>query len=107
FFLTEKPGKIKFLPVANDSSPFTNYQLTEVYDFKSEKAKLDANVKHEVNELRDLYLKYGKDIFEGRNQILSDEFFKLEAELYRKIIEFIKENSKSYYSFWYYMRNAQ
>jgi len=41
FFVDEKHAKITFLPVVKDSSPLDRYVLTNAYDFRSERDKME------------------------------------------------------------------
>jgi thiol-disulfide isomerase/thioredoxin len=109
FFFNEKPAKIKFLAPAKDSSPFYHYVLTNAYDFKSERDKMDAFNAAEIAEFQKFYEKHRNmnEIFDGNHKDLAEEFTKLENNMYKKNVEYIKKTSNSYFSFWYFRSNVQ
>lgn len=109
FFLTENPAKIKFLTAAKDSSPFNHYVLTNAYDFKSERDKMDAFNADEVAEAQKFFDKHSNinEIFNGNHKDLEKEFTKLQNNIYKKNIDYIKETNTSYFSFWHFRSNVQ
>jgi thiol-disulfide isomerase/thioredoxin len=106
FFLDDKPARINFLPAAKDSSPLDHYVLTNAYDFISERNKMKTYSAAEFAEANKYFEKYGSVIFDGNHKDLQEQFFKLDAGIYKKDIEYIKKTSNSYFSFWYFRSNA-
>jgi thiol-disulfide isomerase/thioredoxin len=108
FFLSEKPAKIKFLAPVKDTSPFSHYVLSNVYDFKSERDKKDSFVAEEVAKAQRFLEKHGNlnEIFNGKHKDLEEEFTKLNNNIYKKNIEYVKQTSNSYFSFWDFKSNA-
>lgn len=105
FFLDEKPAKIKFLLSAKDSSPFDRYILSNVYDFKDERKKMNSLSEVETREANNFLDKYG-DLFDGNHNELVSQHLELEHRLYIKNIEYIKQNPDSYFSFWFFRNNG-
>lgn len=108
FFFDEKPGKIKFLIFAKDSSPFNHYVLNNAYDFKSERDRMDAFSTAEVAEAKKFLERHGNmnEIFDGKHKDLEEEFTRLTNNAYKKGIEYIKKTGNSYFSFWYFRSNV-
>jgi len=106
FFVDEKHAKITFLPAVKDSSPLDQYVLTNAYDFKSERDKLETYAAAEMAEVKTYFEKHEKEIFDGNHKDLQDKFFEMDSRTYLKVIEYIKKTGNSYFSFWYFRSNA-
>ena len=105
--MTEKPGIIKLLKCDSISSPFESYKLKNAYDFDKEKKEMKAFDSALVRDLENFLFTFGDRIFSGKeaDSAIAAEFFKKDQEIYRRDLEYILQNSKSYYSFWYFRRN--
>lgn len=107
FFVKSKPASVKFLPGNMDSSLFQQPVLKNAFDFKAEKEKLESYSAKEAAATKAFYDKHGGKIFDGQHDELHEEFMKLDQIIYKKTIEYIKLNRKSYFSFWYFRSNIQ
>ena len=107
FFVDEKHAKITFLPAVKDSSPLDRYVLTNAYDFKSERDRMETYAAAEMAEVKAYFEKHEKEIFDGNHKDLQDQFFEMDRRTYVKIVEYIRKTGNSYFSFWYYRSNAQ
>lgn len=107
FFVTEKPATIKLLKCDSASSPFETYKLKQAYDFAKEEKEMKAFDSEAVREVENYLQTFGNRIFSGNeaDSAIAAEFYKKDQEIYRKDLEYILQNSKSYYSFWYFRRN--
>jgi len=105
--VTEKPATIKLLKCDSVSSPFANYKLKNAYDFAKEKKEMKGFDSAAIRESQNYLFTYGDRIFSGNDadSAIAKEFFKKDQEIYRRDLEYILQNSQSYYSFWYFRRN--
>lgn len=107
FFIQRKAARIKFLETVKGSSPFDRYILTNAFDFKSERNKMDAYNAREVADAKKFFEQNGSLIFDGNHKELEQQFAVLEHTIYRKNIEYIRMTGTSYFSFWHFRSNAQ
>ena len=107
FFLTEKPAIIKLLKCDSVGSPFASYKLKNAYDFAKEKKEMKGFDSAAIRESQNYLFTYGDRIFSGNDadSAIAKEFFTKDQEIYRRDLEYILQNSQSYYSFWYFRRN--
>lgn len=107
FFVKNKPASINFSPGLADSSLFQTPILKNAFDFKNEKERLESYTANETAATKAFYNTHGGKIFDGQHNDLHNEFMKLDQLIYKKTLEYIKLNSRSYYSFWYFRSNIQ
>jgi thiol-disulfide isomerase/thioredoxin len=106
FFITEKPGYITLLKTDSTQSPFEKYRLKDVFDFATEKKKMMEFDSSEKRNSEEYFAKNMDKIFGNEpDSTISKEFFRLDQLIYRKALEYILQNSNSYYSFWFFRRN--
>jgi len=107
FFLTDKPASIKLIWKDSSQSPFEHYKLKNAFDFAIEKKKMKEFDSLEVNKSQAYLIKYMDRIFSGKDvdSAIANKFFQMDQLIYRKDLEYIFQNSNSYYSFWYFRRN--
>jgi thiol-disulfide isomerase/thioredoxin len=103
FFLQDRPGSIIFYQNDTTRSPFEKYSLKNVKDFKIEQEAMaiyDSAVRREAIEYEE---KYWDKIFSGidNDTAIKNYYFNvLRKAQARKRLEYIINNSNSYYSFY-------
>ena len=101
FFVQEKPAVITFRQSDSLNSPFINYSLENVMDFKKEKKEMEEYCASERKKAKDYEVKYQDIIFNGRDTAIRNYYFKvLMKTLGMKELEYIINNPDSYYSFY-------
>ena len=100
FFLQEKPATITFHP-SHPTTPFENYSLKNVLDFKVEKAQLDAYASTERKKAMDYEVRYGDSLFTSSDTAVRNHYFKvLRKDLGKKMLQYVIRHPDNYYSFY-------
>ena len=101
FFIQEKAAVITFRQSDSLNSPFLNYSLENVMDFKKEKKEIEEYCTSERKKAMDYEVKYKDIIFNGGDTAIRSYYFKvLMKALGMKELEYIINNPNSYYSFY-------
>jgi len=101
FFVQEKPGIILFYTSDLTNSPFNNYSLKNVWDFKEEKNQMDNYDSAERKKAMEYEAQYGDKIFTGSDTAIRRYYFQVLAKAFRKKeLEYIIRYPNSYYSFY-------
>lgn len=107
FFVQEKPAVITFRQSDSLNSPFINYTLENVIDFKEEKKEIEKYCTIERKKARDYEVKYENIIFNGGDTAIRNYYFKvLMKALGMKELEYIINTPNSYYSFYNFRWNV-
>lgn len=101
FFLSEKPGTITFDQLSYTNSPFGEYSLKNVLDFKTKKKQMEDYCAVERKKAMDYEMQWGDKIFSGSDTAVRNYYLKvLRPALGRRKLEYIEGHLPSYYSFY-------
>lgn len=102
FFINDAPAKIILSGTDSTQSPFEHYELTNAFDFRTEKDSMAAFVYKENKEFTSFEIANEIAIKEGKDSTVLKEFTNRLLNKKIKELVFVRSHSKSYYSFWYF-----